>query len=227
MNNMDLGILSFVLAYALLPNLYFREFSNKVIKKTATKDKIIMLTFDDGPDPRYTPEILNILKKNGVKGNFFVLAEKAMENPKLIERIVSEGHYIGLHYIKHYNQILRLPNQTKKDFSDSVKIMGKLGVKIRYFRPPWGMFNPVTVHYAKSNNLRVILWSLHAMDWSRWVTVDYIKNKIINKVRPGDIILLHDGRGAKDAPRKTISALETVLPILKEKGYRFALAKDM
>jgi peptidoglycan-N-acetylglucosamine deacetylase len=227
MSKMDLGIVTLVLIYVIIPNLRFRVFSNEVIKRASTKEKVIALTFDDGPDPRYTPKLLDVLKRYDVKSTFFVLAEKAHMYPELIQRIMDEGHHIGLHSFKHMNAIFLLPNQTKREFADSVRIMNKLGVKVKYFRPPWGMFNPLTFYYAKLHNLKVVLWSVHASDWSRWVNVDYIKNRLINKVRPGDIVLLHDGRGAKDAPQRTINALETVLPALKQKGYRFVLAKDL
>lgn len=226
-NMKSLDIFSLILGYAVVPSLYYRGFSNKIIKKAPTKDKVIALTFDDGPSPQYTPRLLDVLKKNNVKCTFFVLAENAQKYPDIIKRIEDEGHYIGLHSLKHRNAIFSLPHQTRKNFSKALNIMDNLGIKVEFFRPPWGIFNPSTNYYAKANNLKVILWSIHAMDWSRWVTEDYIKNKLINNIKSGDIILLHDGRGSKNSPMKTIGALQTVLPVLKRKGYRFILAKDL
>ncbi|WP_242834285.1 hypothetical protein [Clostridium pasteurianum] len=75
--------------------------------------------------------------------------------------------------------------------------------------------------------MKVVLWSIHAMDWSRWVTVEYIKNKLINNVKSGDIVLLHDGRGAQQSPLKTINALKFVLPYLKRNGYRFVMINEI
>lgn len=227
MSKMDWGILSIIMIQAVLPNLYYRGISNEVLKKANTKEKLIALTFDDGPNPNYTPELLEVLKENNVKSTFFVLAENALKYPYLIKNITSQGHCIGLHSFKHKNAMLELPMQTKKDFTESVSIMNNLGIKIKLFRPPWGIFNPMTFHYAKAYNFKVILWSIHAMDWSRWVTTDFIKNRLINHVKPGDIILLHDGRGAKNAPLKTIAALKTVIPALKEKGFKFVLANEL
>lgn len=218
---------SLVLGYAVVPSLYYRSFSNKVIKRAAIKDKVIALTFDDGPDPRYTPNLLDVLKRNDVKCTFFVLAENAKKYPDIIKRIESEGHYIGLHSLRHANAIFSLPYKTRKNLSEALNIMDGLGIKIEFFRPPWGIFNPLTYHYAKANNLKIILWSIHALDWSRWVTEDYIKNKLINNVKSGDIILLHDGRGSRNSPAKTISSLKIVLPVLKRKGYQFILVSDL
>lgn len=224
---MKLFILCIVITYVIVPNLYYRKFSNKIIKKVSSKEKIIALTFDDGPDPRYTLELLHVLKQNNVKCTFFVLAEKAGKYPSIIKRIEEDGHYIELHAYKHTNDIFKLPNKTEKDFSKSLRIMNGLGLKVEFFRPTWGIFNPVTFHCAKINHLKIVLWSIHAMDWSRWVTVDYIKNRLIKKVKPGDIILLHDGRGAKNSPLKTIKALKYVLPALKKNGYRFVMINEV
>lgn len=224
---MNWDMFPLVLGYAVIPSLYYRSFSNKIIKKAPTKDKVIALTFDDGPDPRYTPKLLDVLRINDVKCTFFVLAENAERYPDIINRIRNEGHYIGLHSLRHKNAIFSLPDQTRKDFSKSVNIMDELGVKVKFFRPPWGIFNPLTYHYAKAYNLKVVLWSIHAMDWSRWVSEEYIRKRLINNIKSGDIILLHDSRGSKNSPNRTIKALKTVLPLLKRKGYRFILVSDL
>lgn len=224
---MNVGIWALLLSYALIPNFYYRNMCKKVIKKAESEDKTIALTFDDGPDPNYTPQLLDLLKENDIKCTFFVIAEQAQKYPELIQRMKREGHYIGLHNLKHTNETLILPNKTKKQLSEAMRIMAEMGVKVKYFRPPWGMFNPFTYHYAKENNFKVILWSIHASDWSRFKTVQNIEEKLLRDVKPGDIVLLHDGRGAKGAPKRTIEALKTVLPILKERGYKFVLAKDL
>ncbi|WP_026881444.1 polysaccharide deacetylase family protein [Clostridium akagii] len=224
---MKLFIFCVVIIYAVVPNLYYRKISKKIIKKVSSKEKIIALTFDDGPDPRYTLKLLDVLKQNNVRCTFFVLAEKAGRYPDIIKRIENEGHYIELHSLKHTNDIFKLPNKTEEDLSKSLKIMKNLGIKVEFFRPTWGIFNPVTFHCAKINHLKIVLWSIHAMDWSRWVTADYIKNKLIKDVKPGDIILLHDGRGAKESPLKTVKALKSVLPALKRDGYRFVMINEI
>ncbi|MDD3223146.1 MAG: polysaccharide deacetylase family protein [Clostridium sp.] len=223
---MKLFIFVVILSYTAIPNLYYRKFSKNILKKIPSNKKAIALTFDDGPDPRYTVRLLDLLKKNNIKCTFFVLAEKAEEYPYIIKRIKEDGHCIGLHSLEHDNDIFKMPIKTKKDFSKSLNIMQHLGLKVKLFRPPWGIFNPFTFYCAKVNNIRVVLWSKYARDWSRWVTADYIKDRLINNVRPGDIILLHDGRGAKNAPERTIKALNFVLPKLKKEGYNFVTLND-
>jgi len=224
---MNLSLFTLILSYAVLPNLYWRFFSSEVIRRATVKDKAIALTFDDGPDPNYTPELLDVLKDNNIKCTFFVLAQQALKYPNLIKRISEEGHHIGLHSLKHLNELFLSPRKTKKDFYEAVKILNELGIKIRFYRPPWGIFNPLTYYYAKVHNFKIMLWSIHASDWSKFVTADYIKERLTSKIKPGDIVLLHDGRGAQDAPKRTITALRDALPILKENGYQFILANEL
>lgn len=227
MNKLYTIIIAIIFVYIIIPNIYFRLFSHQVLRKAATRKKIIALTFDDGPDPQYTPELLNVLRKNDVKCTFFVLAENASKYPEIIKSILDDGHYIGLHSLKHINAIVESPKKTKITFLKSINIMENLGVKITLFRPPWGMVNLSTMFYAKTNHFKPILWSTHSYDWSGWNTVENIKNRLLKKIRPGDIVLLHDGRGRNNAPQRTIDALEIVIPTLKKEGYEFVLVKDL
>lgn len=220
-------IYSLIFVYAIFPNIYYRFFSRVVLRRAKAMGKVLALTFDDGPDPEYTPVLLDLLKEYEVKGTFFVLANKAAKYPELVRRMVREGHSVGLHSFRHINEAFMPPHQTKKELYRSLSILNQLDVKVNVFRPPWGIFNLLTCHYAMLLNCKIVLWSIHAMDWSKFASVDYIKQRLINKVRPGDIVLLHDGGGAKGAPQRTIAALKAAIPVLKGKGYSFVLAKDL
>jgi peptidoglycan/xylan/chitin deacetylase (PgdA/CDA1 family) len=220
-------IYSLLFIYSIFPNIYYRFFSNIVLRKVHAGEKVLALTFDDGPDPEYTPLLLDVLKENDVKGTFFVLADKASKYPDIVRRMIQEGHNIGLHSFRHINEAFLSPLRTKKELFESLSILNELNVKVNLFRPPWGIFNLMTCHYAMLCKCKIVLWSIHAKDWSRYTSVEYIKHRLINKVKPGDIVLLHDGGGAKGAPRRTIAALKAALPVLKSKGYRFVLAKDL
>lgn len=220
-------IYSFIFVYTIFPNIYYRFFSRIVLRKAHAREKILALTFDDGPDPEYTPILLDLLKEYDVKGTFFVLANKASRYPELVRRMVNEGHNVGLHSFRHINEAFLSPLQTKMEMYKSISILSELNVKVNVFRPPWGIFNILTCHYAMLLNCKIVLWSIHARDWSKYTSVDFIRQRLINKVRPGDIVLLHDGGGAKGAPQRTIAALKAAIPVLKGRGYRFVLAKDL
>lgn len=203
----------------MISTLYYRFISPNIIKRFKDCNNIY-LTFDDGPDPIYTNELLDILKKYDVKASFFLVAKKAFENRDIVYRIIKEGHSIGLHSYDHRNPLLFTPRKLKKDFKDSLDIMKTFDLDIVYYRPPWGIFNIFTHHYAKANNLKTILWSLSSKDWKVKTPVDYIVRNITENVKPGDILLLHDSNGDKYAPRNTLNALDILIPILLNKGFQ-------
>ncbi len=208
------------LVYAVIPDYYNRNISKKVIKRVKSNNEIA-LTFDDGPDRRYTSSLLDLLKENGVKASFFVVAENAAANQDILFRMIKEGHSVGLHSLNHRNAWLTLPWKTQTDFSRSIELFKRMGVEIQFFRPPWGKFNILTQYNADKHGLKTVLWTLSARDWSRFVTAKDIKNSIVNNTKAGDIIVLHDSNGAEGAPSRTIDALKEAIPKLKEKGYNF------
>lgn len=224
--DMDTFLLYLFALYSIIPNIYFRFFAKNVRRNIMTKDKEIAMTFDDGPDPRYTPQVLDLLKKSEVKATFFVLGEKAKEHPDLIRRMVDEGHTVGLHANKHIGAPFRTYRATKEDFFTSISILQSMDVKVQLYRPPWGLVNIASSKFIHQYDFESVLWSIHASDWSRYVDEKHIENVLTEKVKPGDIILLHDGRGAKNAPQRTINALKNALPALKEKGYQFVKLVD-
>lgn len=223
MMKVDTVLFYLFVIYSIIPNIYFRYFSKRVLKKIPVNGKRIAVTFDDGPDPRYTPQLLDLLKKYRIRATFFVLGEKVKANPDIIERIVREGHVIGLHANKHIGAPIRSYKAMKKDFHDSIEVLRGMGVKVNLYRPPWGLVNIVSSKFIHQYDFKPVLWSLHASDWSKYVDEEYIEKTLLKKVRPGDIVLLHDGRGAKDAPQRTINALEIALPELQKMGYEFVV----
>lgn len=223
---MDTILFYLFLAYSIIPNIYFRFISKKVVKSVPATGKSIAFTFDDGPDPRYTPQLLDLLKKYRIRATFFVLGEKAKDNPELIRRIIDEGHVIGLHANKHIGAPFRSYKAMKSDFYNSLSILRGMGVKVKFYRPPWGLVSIVSSKFISQYDFEPVLWSLHASDWSRYVDEKHIARILIEKVKPGDIILLHDGRGAKDAPQRTINALMTAIPELISQGYKFVTPVD-
>lgn len=219
-----LGIIIFGV-YNVIPNYYNWLVSKKIIKKIDGNYEIA-LTFDDGPDRRYTPELLDVLRENEVRASFFVVANNAVANKDIITRMVQEGHTVGLHTLKHKNAWLSFPWETTKDFSESIVLFKKLGIKIKYFRPPWGKFNILTQFLANKFNLKTILWTISAKDWSKSSTDEDIKENILKQLHHGGIIVLHDCNGAEGAPLRTISALREAIPLIKKKGYKFVTISE-
>lgn len=194
--------------------------SRKRVRNGMTKRRLY-LTFDDGPSRAYTGQLLCLLKQYQIKASFFVVAEFARENPDLIEWMQEEGHLVGIHSVRHENALFRGRNFIRTDLKESVETLEDMGCTVRYYRPPWGHLNIWTLFFVRCLNLRLILWDVMANDWSARETAESIKEKILNRVFPGAVICLHDGRGKAGAPQRTIEALRESLPVLLEQGYSF------
>lgn len=209
--------LTIFMIYSFIPSYTNKK---RFFKKEKVKEKVIYLTFDDGPS-KYTKELLELLKKYNVKATFFCVANFSKEQKEIIEKMKQEGHLIGLHSLKHKNSMLQGIYETKRDLEKALKIMKELGINIKYYRPPWGDANLYLLKKLKKENIELILWNVMAEDWEGNTTEQIIANKLVNRVKDGDIICLHDGRGKNEAPYRTIKALEIALPIFFEKGYKF------
>lgn len=213
-----LGIL--ILSYSIIPTFYYK-FKGTPIVNNIDEKKFLSLTFDDGPDKKYTGELLDLLKKYNIKATFFVVAKFAEENYELIKRMKEEGHTIGLHSLEHKNALLNGPLYTNKEFEESLKIMDKINVNIKSFRPPWGHLNLLTIRNLKKFNLNLVLWDVIIGDWKADITSDEISRRLLSQSKNKSIICLHDGRGKNEAPKRTIEALEKTIPVWIEEGYKF------
>jgi len=195
------------------------SFHGKTIKqaKLAPNDKLIALTFDDGPWPKYTAQILEILKKNNIKATFFVVGQVLKNHPDLGRRIVTEGHTIGNHTWHHWYHFFNRQAAALEIDRTSDLIYKTTGTKTTLFRPPGGILHNGLAAYARSKNYTVVMWSADSIDYAL-PSPPTLVNRVVRQASPGGIVLLHDGGG----PRKnTVAALPTMISKLKKKGYRF------
>lgn len=214
--------LSLVLLYLLLGvvTTCVMRFTNPLHRKCKA-GKTMCLTFDDGMDPRYTPQLLDLLASHKIHATFFVLASTAEKYPELLHRMESEGHIIGLHSFDHRNQILEVPHRLCKDFKRSLEIFSSQNVKPSFYRPPWGHVTPLGIWLCRKYQLQMILWTVIIGDWKSDATVELLCQKLHKQVCGSAVVCLHDGRGKNAAPLKTIGALERMIPHWKEEGYVF------
>jgi peptidoglycan-N-acetylglucosamine deacetylase len=215
--------------YALLPAIISRIFGFRVFLRGRT-EREIALTFDDGPDPDYTPKLLDLLKRYGAKGTFFLVGSHAEQWPEVVARIHEEGHVIGIHnYVHHSNWLMR-PRTVKRQIHRTSDIIKRItGIRPHYYRPPWGIVN--IFDYRRLGHLQIVLWTSIFGDWRKRVGVDRLYRRMRQKLRPGEVFVLHDcGRtfGANhDAPAQTIEALERILEDGRLAGYRFVGVDEM
>ncbi len=208
--------------YAIIPTFYNQHFNSHILRHIPSGKKRLALTFDDGPHPVYTKELLDILAENKVHATFFLVAKRAAAHPELVNRMLEEGHAIALHSYEHRDAIRQGYQYTKMDFFCSMAVMEGFGWPVQYYRPPWGRTNLFTLYFAKKHHLKPVLWSIMAEDWSAKASPNSIREKLLSRATDGGIICLHDAGGATEAPTRTLAALREALPQLKAQGYQFA-----
>jgi peptidoglycan/xylan/chitin deacetylase (PgdA/CDA1 family) len=184
--------------------------------RVRTARREVALTFDDGPDPAWTPQVLELLARHRARATFFVVGERVERHPELVRRTVAEGHEVGNHSWSH----ARLDRCGRSRVAAELRRAGDViervtGERTTLFRPPWGLIDPVGLLAAAEGGYRVVLWS--ALIRGKAPTEDL--RRTVATVTPGAIILGHDG-GPTPRPR-LITAFDALLHRLTADGYRF------
>ncbi|MGL5694341.1 MAG: polysaccharide deacetylase family protein [Peptostreptococcaceae bacterium] len=205
-----------------------RDYEDIIIKKGNTEEKVVALTFDDGPDEDFTPQILDILKKHDVKATFFLIGEKVGYHPEIVKREIEEGHEVGNHTFTHINVAKRGYDDIYNEVTKTQEAIKKVtGEEPTLFRPPYRAISKNMCDIVKNKNMSIVLWSnLDPRDWSN-PGVYYIVNTIDTKVENGNIILLHDYNNLRNSKSQTIQALDSVITNLKSKGYKFVTISEL
>ncbi|MDD5489367.1 MAG: polysaccharide deacetylase family protein [Candidatus Moranbacteria bacterium] len=197
-----------------------------VINHGSRKSKKVALTFDDGPYGSASEKILDILKEKNAKATFFVLGNNAGKYPRILKRMTAEGHLVGNHSLDHSSLLFlkSRKNYLKNMTASEENIFSVLGKRPRFFRPPWGLKYPEMMAALESKGYLVILWDIITLDPFSWAGKKIILRKIMNNLRPGSIIALHDGRDTKiDYPRNNIiEALPEIIDGIRAKGFEIA-----
>ncbi|MEH2439235.1 polysaccharide deacetylase family protein [Nostoc sp.] len=191
--------------------------------KLSPPQKIIALTFDDGPWPESTAEVLDILKKNQIKGTFFVVGQNVKNYPNLLKQEIAEGHVIGNHTWHHWYQFLNPQAAAYEIDHTSDLIFQTTGLKTNLFRPPGGVMHNGVVDYARNSKYAIILWSSDSVDYSRPPVPKLIGN-VFREAKPGGIVLMHDGGGNRS---KTVEALPEIIANFRNQGYRFVTIPEL
>jgi peptidoglycan/xylan/chitin deacetylase (PgdA/CDA1 family) len=181
-----------------------------------THTREVALTFDDGPDPRYTPEVLRVLRRHGVQATFFVVGECAVEFPELLHDIASQGHVVANHSWTHPQLTTLSPGRVRSELGRTSSVVeDTLGSAPTLARAPYGDWDKASLGICNKLGMSPVGWSVDSQDWT-CPGADRIASTIMDEMAPGAIVLSHDGGGRR---AQTVQALEWYLPRLLDLGY--------
>lgn len=195
--------------------------SRDAIRHGPRSEPWLYLSFDDGPDPQFTPRVMEILDAFGIPATFFVLGESCARHPQLIARLLDAGHQVGTHAFSHRHP-WSLSSSTARDEVrrgyEAVRAAG--GATPRLFRPPFGRGRPAMSRAARGLGLTTVMWSRSAIDWGRWGTTRGIARRLA-KARPGDILLLHDAPREQNRTEAMLEVLPGFVEGCLARGWQF------
>lgn len=201
-------------------------FKNEAVynNKSDENSKKIALTFDDGPHPRQTVKILEVLKKYDIKATFFVIGINAKNYPEALSQVIISGHEVGNHtYTHNLLESKSIENVYDEIISTENEIIKNGGVPSKLIRPPCGKYDSSLVKIANENEYKIVLWNVDTKDWAHNSCRDIV-SAVSKKVNGGDIILFHDYVSGES---HTVEALEIIIPRLLQQGYEFVTVSEL
>jgi peptidoglycan/xylan/chitin deacetylase (PgdA/CDA1 family) len=194
-----------------------------------TDEPVVALTFDDGPNPPYTEQLLELLGREGVRATFFMIGARVQAHPDSARAVVQAGHEVGNHSWSHPRLLLLSPSRTRAEIERTDAELRRIGAcGTPDFRAPHLVRGPQTDWILWRSGRRHIAAGPAGCDWE---TQDpqRIAARVLQDVRPGSIIVLHDGHGGADGAERqgTVGAVELVIHALRERGYRFATVREL
>ncbi|MBW4081393.1 polysaccharide deacetylase family protein [Paenibacillus sp. S150] len=221
------GLSSPALAGPHVKNRDYYEERGEMIWEVHTSQKVIALTFDDGPDPSETGQILDVLHQYNAKCTFFAIGKRIAAYPEVARRVITEGHELANHT---YNHVYFKKPISEQQIQEELELTEREIVKVSgrhssLFRPPGGMYDETLVDVSNSMGLTPVLWSWHqdTRDWNR-PGVYSISSRVIRNARNGDIVLFHDHVHGQSQTRE---ALKIILPELQKQGFRFVTVSEL
>ncbi len=211
------GVLLLAAVLLCVPGVMNRR-AGEVAASNMTDSKKIAITFDDGPHPYYTEQLLDGLKERGVKATFFVTGQHVEEHPEVIRRMSEEGHLIGNHTYSH----IQLSDSNEEVFKEELirtneLIEDLIGQEVQYVRPPYGSWDK---KFEKELNMFPVMWTIDPLDWCSDNAAS-IARKVTSKAKENAIILMHDEY------KSTVTAALQVIDQLQEEGYEFVTVDEL
>jgi peptidoglycan-N-acetylglucosamine deacetylase len=207
------------------------QFFIPVVNRLPTDEPLVALTFDDGPDPVFTPQVLDVLGAHRARATFFVLGERADRYPDLIRRMHREGHTVGTHTQSHRLRFhFGSPSYVQREIEQAVAtVTAILNARPKLFRPPQGLRTPFFASgWRRTSSLTCVTWSVRGLDSLR-TTAQAIVSRVEKHLQPGAIVALHDGTGLGGGHDRepTLAALAVILSECQTRGLRCVPLSDV
>ncbi|MBE9186092.1 polysaccharide deacetylase family protein [Microcoleus sp. LEGE 07076] len=196
------------------------------INRADTAVKVVALSYDDGPYPPYTNQLLDVLDRYQVKATFFEIGRNIEKHPEIVKTIAARGNELANHSYSHKDMMFKPREYLLSEIAKTDKLLLELGVKQESisFRPPWGRRFVVLSYLVSQMHKKLIMWDVDSHDYEKKLTVEDIANRVIDNVRSGSIVVMHDGGGDRS---KTVAATEIIVKNLRSKGYEFKTVSEL
>jgi peptidoglycan/xylan/chitin deacetylase (PgdA/CDA1 family) len=191
-----------------------------------TEEKVVALTYDDGPSPPSTNQLLDILDRYQVKATFFEIGRNIEKHPEIVPMIVARGHELANHSYSHTDMMFKPREFLLSEIEKTDKLLQELGVKQDSisFRPPFGRRCVVLSYLLSQMQKKMIMWDVNSLDYEKTLSAEDIANRVIDNVRSGSIVLMHDSGGDRS---KTLAATQAIVKTLQSKGYAFKTVSEL
>ena len=221
-----LFLITFLAYYGFkkLATTYKFQLFGDLITHVNTNEKVVALTYDDGPNPPYTNQILDVLKRFQVKATFFVVGKNIEQHPETTRRTISLGHELGNHSFSHEQMISKNMFFIKSEIEKTDQLLRQLGIRSKiHFRAPFGLKRVRLPFILARMRKKNVLWNIDPKDYAA-SSPEIIVDHILKQIKPGSIILMHDGGGERAI---TVAATETLIQKLQKKGYQFKTVSEL
>ena len=196
---------------ARIPSIMTRLFPSRVWRIPATQ-KLLYLSFDDGPHPTITPKVLDMLTAHGAKASFFCIGDRVKRFPDIYQRIIDEGHAVGNHSFHHLNGWKTNDDDYGNDVENAAKVIDS-----SLFRPPYGRMKGSQARAISAKGFKTIMWTVLSGDYDTKIGPAECVKRVLNNIEPGFIFLFHD---SEKAEKNMLIALEKLLEVSKLKGFK-------
>jgi peptidoglycan/xylan/chitin deacetylase (PgdA/CDA1 family) len=197
-----------------------REFREPASGSARAIPRRFALTFDDGPDPRWTPAVLDALRATKARATFFVLGPRAAAHPELVARTLADGHAVGVHAHEHVRHTELDAEAGTADLDRALAVLQQLGVQPQLWRTPWGVEAEWTRPAAAARGLRIVGWSADTHDW-RGDAAGAMLAAVQPAIEDGAIVLAHDGLGpgaARSGCEETVALIDPLVALARSRG---------